>query len=363
MRTNKKIVYVFSVILIISLFTTYTVLADNRTSDNNQSTTVQNEEIITEDLCKLSFAELVSKINFSSEQADSEGSIYFAEALKNKAKDISEKVILDEIMDSSNSTMLRVLLIQLCPVLGVEIDYDGLETLLDQEDVDFEIKRNILINLSESSSDLTALEEAALGGDERLAFQALKLLNFADPEKAGKIAVDILESFSGDVTYKVRAAIKVKALHLQTESTEKERADFISLCDSILCGNKSNDSTVTDTVIFALSDMLSEESISYIINSDKIDSAAKVFCVNENYSTLKDMLGSEATEEEIETVLHAMKIFPIAEMEEPLRNLIDKKSQIASTNDRVNITSELEDRINEIIDFIALNGEAVVEYK
>ena len=199
---------------------------------------------------------------------------------------------------------------------------------------------------------MVTLEKIISGDDDRLAFQAMKIMNTSDSEKAVKIADRIIQNYNGIVTDKVRAAIKVKASYLANSSTKTERVEFINFCDNILLkDSRKNGDVVSDTIIFALSDVMSEETISYIVSSDKIDRTAKVFCVDQNYRVLKSMLLENLSERNLDIVIQAMKICPLKEMAEPLQGIgTEQLLQLSSS------AGEITKEIGKVLDLVNESG-------
>lgn len=328
-------------------------VANALTGVHNELSNLEETEVMAK-LMDKSFDELLSDINTLGDSVDMSDLIFHADALHQKAAAIPEQRILDEILNEANSNNVRVILTQINRHLGNSENNEKLATLLEKKDVDFEIKRNVLLNIYQGSSTDTAIfEKTALAEDERLAFQAIKILNEISPEKAIKISDTIIQNSDGTVTDKVRAAIKVKASQLQNASTVNERQNFINFCDSLLITKGQKDDVVADTIIFALSDVMSEETISYIVTSEKIDNIAKQYCIDQNYSVLEEMITKDITNEKTKIVLEAMLIYPITEMATPLQEVLS--SQL-NQKDTKSVDVELSRDIQSTIDSISENG-------
>lgn len=348
MKKIKGVKGLVAGMVVMSLMLTGSAFATDRvTAISNEVSNVDEAKVMT-NLANKSFDKLISDINALGDSVDMSDLIFHADALLKKATEIPQDQIINEILDEANSNNVRVILTQINRHLGNSESNEKLVTLLEQNDVDFEIKRNILLNIYQSSpDDIAVYEKVALGEDERLAFHAIKILNETAPEKAIEISDTIMQNFKGTVTDKVKASIKVKASQLRNSSTANERQNFISFCDSILTADGRMEEVVTDTVIFALSDVMSEESISYIITSDKIDNTAKVFCIDQNYSVLEEMVTKNVTPEKIEIVLEAMSIYPIVEMAEHLQTVSSPQLQLRSA-ESVELTKEIQATLDKI---------------
>jgi hypothetical protein len=177
------------------------------------------------------------------------------------------------------------------------------------------------------SNNTTFIEKIALGNDERLAFQAIKQLSRTHPEKAIRIADDILDDYNGTMTDKVRAALKAKAIYLSYNSAPNERIEFIDFCEKILIANNyDSEAYGVFTVLNSLSDTLSEETITYIVNNENIYREFKLFSIERNFTILRSMITDENyTEDNLNTVIKAMKIMPIKQLSEPLEKVMKSK--------------------------------------
>lgn len=261
---------------------------------------------------------------------------------------MSGREITDEIADPENSPYLRILLLQSVSAYNKELDYDILTDLLDNSDTDDEIKENILNCLFENEQGEEFFEEIANGKEGTLAFKALTYLNYDNPEKAAEISDEILNSFDGVITEKVRSAMFVKAQSINRGASPEEAESFVSLCSDVISGKYGTDNIIKDTAVYALKDAGREESISYIINSDDIDDGTKMYCVRENYKALKGMLENGLTEEKLQTVLTASQLYPFSDMAEPLKTALSKNSSVLS--------DDIKDQAEKVLENIEENG-------
>lgn len=334
-----KIKNLIILVLVICLALTGTIFSiDKLEFLKSEYSGMETEEEIMKKLDSKSFDELLSENNMLGD-ITGENFIYHAIALKEKSTNVSDERIQAEILNENNSIATRIILIQISSQIGSNLDVNIMQDILFDNNADFEIKRNSLIYLYQSNNLNTELvEKLSLGNDQELAFQAIKILDKINPVKAIKISDDILNKYKGVVNEKVRVAIKVKAKHLAENSTIDERIDFIDFCDSILTSINNNkikeDGTIiSDTVVFALSNVKSDETISYIISNSMIDPIIKIFCVDQNYPVLRSMItDKDMSGEGLNTVIEAMHICPIKEMEEPLHKIMSEKIHQRSDN-------------------------------
>lgn len=158
--------------------------------------------------------------------------------------------------------------------------------------------------------------------------------------------------YNGTVTEKVRAAINVRSSRLADNSTAIERTEFIGFCDGILREYyKEEDDTVAGTVIFALSRVMSEETISYIVASDKIDRITKAYCVEQNYRVLKSMIREDVPKEKLDIVIEAMRICPLVDLAEPLQEVMSVHLRQSSVQ-----AAKLAKELQEVLSLIEESG-------
>lgn len=270
---------------IVIIFTLFMVFKFNQPVFATDSNANVNFDKLDNNL-ELSFDELVDTINLAfKDEAEQLDLLYYAERLHSIIVYTPIEKILEEIENNENNNYTRVLLLQISADLDLAIDYSEVEYMLYQDNVDFEIKRNILTNISMVNKNSDIIEKIALSDNERLAFHAIKCLYELSPNKANDIAEAILKQINNNVGYKERAAFKIRALSLQEDSTLKERKEFLNICDKVL-NDENSDFIIVDTIMYALSSIKSVETLKYVVESDKADIILKNHCINENYSPI-----------------------------------------------------------------------------
>lgn len=352
MKKIHRPFFVVSIILVIAALFVCTAFAFSRADDILKQFSNLSEAESTEMLKDKDFHALIDEVNVLSERVDMSDLIFHADALREKATHLSPEKITKEILNPDNSTAVKVILLQISRSVGDDGFAENLIPLLSQDSVDFEVKRNVLLNMFSMKPDADLLEKISLGEDDRLAFHSLKMLNDVDPERAATISDSVIKEYDGKMTDVVRAALKVKASHIAKNQSDENRTDTIAFCVGLLEQNTLVDEVARDTIIFALSDMMKEESISYIVKSTKIDNVAKGYCIDQNFSVLQEMIKNDPTVERVELVLEAMKIFPITDMIEPLQSLSDSSFSGLKTSAKTMILNN----INDSITFIRENG-------
>jgi len=359
--TTKKIIG-SSVIVVIILFTTLLLLDRPKEVEYDLADFAnKSTEEILEDIKKKDFEELIKDINGYDFPLDAEPLLYYAAEIMVKVKDVEEKDLVKAVKDKDNSEIVRITIIQACTAFKIGIPYEEVVSLVYDEETSLGIKKNLLINNAETGANIELLKDIAASNDE-LAAQALKLLGNEGLEDALAIAKETLNSYEDISDVQLMEALDVMALALReryssleegvlkyhgySPSSTSEMVDveeFIAICDYIL--NNRDAKEAKYGVIFALSDALNEETITYIVESDLIDPNTKISCVDQNMVILKGMLEETPTPEKISVVLKAMEIMPLNDLREPLERLI------------ATVDSEMEEAIWVTLENIDKNGE------
>lgn len=67
-------------------------------------------------------------------------------------------------------------------------------------------------------------------------------------------------------------------------------------------------------MIFALSDLYNEEALRFIVEESGVDSGLKLFCIDQNYLVLKEMLENNPTADDIQFAVTCCNIYPVDEV-------------------------------------------------
>ncbi len=322
MRKHKKLMILIVLVAITAVMSAFSMHPFESMKNDYSG---KSEAEISKALAKKSISDIVQEINtISSYNTDLSNLILHASALAERVDEISEEALLSFIGDDTNSVNLRIIMIQLIKYKNSDVDKTLLKKLLVSNDTDSTIKQNIVLALSENDPEtIELLKQVSEQEDELLAFQAIKQLNRIEPGIASDIADELLKNYTKEQPEKVRAAIKVKAEQLRKDaSKDNEKSKFIQILIDLF--NGSNDELMKDTVVFALSDLRDETAISIIVANKDIDRSIKMYCIDQNYSTLLKMVESNPTDTNIETVIQAMNIYPITDLISPLKAVADK---------------------------------------
>lgn len=340
MKRNKLITVLLVTVSLLAVFV-FSALSTDFFGLLQEKYVGLDEAEVVEKLRKMEYSELCGEINkFSSAGFKESDMIVLASILAEKIDAVSDERVIEDICNKKNSQILRVSLAQLCNSNNSQTalkDLSALEKVLFDKNEDSVVRRNLVWVFAENKASAEILTSLANDDDELLSFQAIKALNKLNPEAAQKIA----DSFLSDGTKgeKLRIAIKVKSREYKSlEATTTDMKDFIEFCKDIYYKN-INDQLLTDTIVFALSDMRKEEAISFIIEEKSVEASIKSFCISQNYTLFLRLLKSDPSFETIELAISAMNIRPIDEvvhlLEEKIQNSDNKSNFTALKYDEL----------------------------
>lgn len=321
--TESKLLELYVVCIAMSVLL-FTGLAPSKSKNIVKEFSQKGEKDIYTRLVSIPILEVFKEINqISLKSKNPDTFIIYTAALLHRIDEISEETILTAIEDDNNSIELRILMIQLSKKKN---DSNGLMDktifyrLLRDDKTHSEIMHNAIYALSDDWYTSVILEEISDGQDDILAFHAIKRLSQIDGNKALHIADKILKNYTDFNEERIRIAIKVKTQQLAKNlSTTAEKDEFIELCQ-ILYEN-SKDELMRDSIVFALSDLMDEKAISYIVLNEDIEEYMKICCIDQNYPTLLSMIQEGISKKSLRTILYAMDIYPINELIAPLTTL------------------------------------------
>lgn len=209
-------------------------------------------------------------------------------------------------------------------------------------DISNEVKAKIVADAIFTEADVSLLKSLAEQNDDILAFQSLKTLSKVNSKEAYAISQKILPNYNSKSILKVSAAQKSTVQYLK-DNKIVNRDSFMTSCLQII--NNTQDASLKDSSVFALSGLNDEQSIIKIIQNNSIDTESKMFSIDQNFLTLNQILLNKPSEEAIQAVVTAMEILPIKDLIEPLENV---KKDINDKN--------LEERCNDVLAKMKLEG-------
>ena len=264
-----------------------------------------------ETLRTMDYDEICDEFNLAASVTSDESSLMaYAGVLAEKIDTIPETEIMEMIQDKKNAGPLRVTFLQLLGKKEIS-DLSPVRAVLLDTTENSVVRQNAAFAVMHDISSRSALVAAVSDRDENVAFQSLKALNMVDSVKAQELADDIIENKTDDV--RLNMAIKVKAYEYQASPKQtKEISDFISYCKEVYVS--TDDPMRQGTVIFALSDLYNEEALRFIVEESGVDSGLKLFCIDQNYLVLKEMLENNPTADDIQFAVTCCNIYPVDEV-------------------------------------------------
>mgnify|MGYP000748957402 CR=1 FL=1 len=304
-----------------------------------------NENQLKSELKKIKTKELIEEINsFSSDVSNSE-LIPFVSELFERKNELNDKDILSKIKDNSNSVRTQEIMVDLYIEKKEGIsDQSEIKQLLKDTTIRKEVKSRIVLNSKFDNGDLELLKELIVENKDILAFNSLKKLSKVNKREAYLISKEILSNLESESKLRISAAQKSAAKFLRSSDDTKAKKEFISQTMKII-DNSETDLMLKDSSVFALSEIMSKESIIAIIKSESIDKELKAFSIEQNYHVLKKMLQTAPSEDDIRIVIKAMEILPIVDLYDDLK---DVNATIKN--------QDLKNRCSKVIDTIKVNG-------
>lgn len=340
MKINKKKIYITSTFVVIAVAVFIGIFA---TSNKNEN--VASEKIVVNELSERSFYELIDEINSFEPELEDTVLIYYGEALTNATKDATLEEIEKEIANTDNCTTLRVLLLQICDDLDIKPNEDLLNSLINDEKSDFEIKRNSMY-LLDNSDKADELIKIARGDDDRLAFHAIKELMGEAPMKAGEIADEILAAYDGTFTFKTRGAVIAKAKALKQMPDAEETDKFIEICDKILQEHYADeDQSAVYMIMDAFKYHRHEKYLYYVLDCELLNTIQKDYCISSYTEELLAITNKDMSEKQLSYVITAMEINPQQELFEPLQEIAESYS---FSGDDETLETRLQDVLSRI---------------
>lgn len=312
----------------------------------------KDETQIKNDLKKLSKQQLFVEFdNVAKECKDipsDENLIPFASELIERKNDFDDSEIIGNIKNNAYSSTSRQFMVEFYNDKkgnNPNVSDNSLKDLLKDDTINNDIKVKIVVTSKFENSDKGLLKDFVEKNDDVLAFHSLKKLGQVDSSEAYIISKDILSNYKSKSNFKVSAAQKFMAQYFKKNNSNDQDLinNFIKVNSDII--NTSKDNVLKDSSVFSLSDMMSKDGITEIINNKSIDRELKVFSIDQNCLTLREMLSSNPTEKDIEVVVKAMEISPLKDL---LSDIEKAKMHLNNV--------DLQKRCNNVLKSIELNG-------
>lgn len=193
------------------------------------------QKSVLDKLSDKSFDEILKDIQNieKTKNADTDMLTYYHIALSAKMNTVSGDDITSAILDKSLSAVSRSTILISADDNNVKLDYDRLAAAVTDDN--YEDIRSLLIEIvaSEAPANIDKIEEI-VDKREKGFKKAITTLWESKPEKAIAVADEILNNYSGEYDEIFRGAFSVKAYQTMLNPTDKNCAEFITLCDRIL---------------------------------------------------------------------------------------------------------------------------------
>ncbi|WP_409276122.1 hypothetical protein V1499_11040 [Neobacillus sp. SCS-31] len=296
-------------------------------SDALQKYLGRNEESVESQLQTLETKQLIDEIDAIASTEETDDKLMpFVSALFEKKNKVQDSELLKVIKDKTKADKTREAMVDLyLHKHEMEPITAEFKELLKSPDVNERVKTKIVAGARFTEKDVHLLKELIAKDDALVAFHSLKQLSNTNANEAFTIASEILSNLDVASKDKVSAALKSTAQYLKKHPSNhknyaKTEEDFLNLSFKIIDTN--DDAYLKDSAFFAVSDLQSKKAIKKIIESKSIDKELKVFAIDQNFATLKEMLQTNPTESDIKVVIEAMNLYPIVDLAKPLDDAI-----------------------------------------
>lgn len=297
------------------------------------------EQKIIQHYQSMSAKELVDDLEKSVEQgATSEGLIYGAIVLAQKADDFTEDEIYTYITSDKYSFDVRFIMIEICSYRQDKdtiLNQDKYKKLLTDDSFDIGLKSKLMTYIDfESDEDKAILEDVIKGDEKEIVIRAFKRLNTFDSDRAVRLADEVIADYKNATIEQMQGANAVKAWYIREqikagkESEKALREQIDALKEMCFYGfEHTDDSQIKDSFIIYLSETLDLGVLGAIINNNEIDDMLKRICVDTNYPTFMRVLQNDLSEEDIDIVIAALNIRPFSQTYDLIEQNIRAKNQ------------------------------------
>ncbi len=268
-------------------------------------------------------------------------------ALIDKANDFSEDQLIELISEKKTLSGIDSAFVEIYTING--FDASKLLVLLDDSNIADEVKEYIA-----SRSDFSAEElvEIFRMYDSRISVTVIKRLAAAAPDKLAKLVEESISWSHNAVSDEKNRAICLAIAGYYEECTSKEEAYVVREQYAPVLKQfyeQSNSDLVQDEAIYALGRICDNEWFAWIIENNSINKYTKISVIERNANMLKAMVESAKSEDEISSVIEAMKIHPILDIGDSFQHAI------------ANGTLPESDELNSLIAFIQKEGMKAVD--
>lgn len=268
-------------------------------------------------------------------------------ALIEKADNFSAEQLIDLISEKKTLSGIDSAFVEMYTIN--EYDASKLLALLDDSDIADETK-DYIVSIGDFSAE--ELVEIFRMYDSQISVTAIKRLAAVAPDKLANLVEESTSSDHEDVSDEKNRAICLAIAGYYEDCTNKEEADVVREQFAPVLKQfyeQSDSELVQDEAIYALGRICDNEWFAWIIDNNSINKYTKISVIERNFKMLKAMVESAKSEEEISSVIKAMKLHPLLDIGESLQIAIDKGTLPKS------------DELESLIEFIQKEGIKAVD--
>lgn len=241
-------------------------------------------------------------------------------ALIEKANDFSEEQLIALISEKKTLSGIDNAFVEVYCRNG--FDPSKLLVLLDDTNIADETKEYIASRGDFSADELVEIFRTY---DSRVSVTVIKRLAAAAPDKLAKLVEESISSNHEAVSDEKNRAICLAIAGYYEDCTSKEEADVVREQYAPVLKQffeQSKSDLVQDEAIYALGRICDNEWFAWIIENTSIDKYTKISVIDRNVNMLKAMVESAKSEDEISSVIEAMKLHPVLDIGDSLQTAI-----------------------------------------
>ncbi len=324
---EKSYFKILAILLAIFLIFTTALSFSAKIEFNNLQTKSADE--IGEKLLVLDRDKMLSVVKYAfdavseTEGATSSGLIPYASSLYLRINEFSEDEVLEIITDEKSNEALASSVLQ-----AYKYNYENktskgnnaVKRLILSEETPEELKHNaiVLADYSEfNATDTELLVNIFENSNGVTAYHALIQLSRFNSEKAEELADEILKDYENADPEKLNGAITAKGEILRNGNRKAADTDnFSELCLKITADPEIG-VNIKDSASVQLIEFKDKETLRAVLTDENIDDCFKVTAMDKNTEVMLKILNEDS--DGFEFVAEAMKICPIEELRQPLK--------------------------------------------
>jgi hypothetical protein len=340
----KKTVWIVIVslfILVIAAFTTVAVtngsLQETLSEIKARSFAKLSEEESAgaERVKNLSLSQIVDKIDDAIDNNEQYDGALLA-AIDEKVQKTSKKKIEKIILNEEISSEIRTSIMMVCASHDITINDDILIRILNNENEETSMRCFVISELSSRGKDYSEiLNSFTESSNDALWGRTLFEMVSTDSSQADKIANAIIEEFNGELTYRYKKALSVKAAIAVKQNTETVFNNLVCLCKDTISKASDKDEAV-NVVTDTLFDAPSSASLKYIFGDDSpFTDEYKYPLASQHTDAIKALLAEEATEANAKILCNAIFYAGASEISDDLKEHLERNRDFYDKNNEL----------------------------